>query len=58
MTEKKGKSIALVSNVDAEESQGDLDDDESLSKTIVSLGRQFNKILKRVDRRPRPNGEH
>jgi len=24
----------------------------------VSLGRQFNKILKRVDRRPKPNGQN
>lgn len=26
-TDKKGKGIAFVSNVDAEESQGDLEDD-------------------------------
>lgn len=45
-TDKKGKGIAFVSNVDAEESQGDLEDDQSLSEAIVLLGRQFNKILK------------
>jgi hypothetical protein len=48
--EKKGKNIAFTSNTDNEE-----DDEEDLSKDIVLLGRQFNKILKSVDRRPRRN---
>ncbi|KAK2403194.1 gag-protease polyprotein [Trifolium repens] len=51
--EKKGKSIAFTSNTDNEEV-----DEEDLSKDIVLLGRQFNKILKSVDRRPRRNVQY
>jgi hypothetical protein len=51
--EKKGKSIAFTSNTDNEEV-----DEEDLSKDIVLLGRQFNKILKSVDRRPGRNVQH
>ncbi|KAK2436528.1 gag-protease polyprotein [Trifolium repens] len=51
--EKKGKSIACTSNTDNEEV-----DEEDLSKDIVLLGRQFNKILKSMDRRPRRNVQH
>ena len=51
--EKKGKSIAFTSNTDNEEV-----DEEDLSKDIVLLGRQFNKILKSMDRRPRRNVQH
>jgi hypothetical protein len=36
----------------------DLDTREDLSEDIVLLGRQFNKILKSVDRRPRRNVQH
>jgi hypothetical protein len=57
-TEKKGKSIAFTSNTDREEVDDDLDTKEDLSDDIVLLGRQFNKILKRVDRRPRRNVKH
>ena len=56
--EKKGKSIAFVSNVDVEESQGDIEDDESLSEDIVLLGRLYNRILKQVNRRPKPKGQN
>ncbi|KAK2358620.1 gag-protease polyprotein [Trifolium repens] len=48
--EKKGKNIAFTSNTDSEEV-----DEEDLSDDIALLGRQFNKILKNVDRRPRRN---
>ncbi|WJX28187.1 beta-glucosidase [Trifolium repens] len=51
--EKKGKNIAFTSNTDNVEV-----DEEDLSKDIVLLGRQFNKILKSVDRRPRKNVQH
>jgi hypothetical protein len=57
-TEKKGKSIAFTSNTDIEEVYDDLDTREDLSEDIVLLGRQFNKILKRVDRRPMRNVKH
>ncbi|MCH97394.1 envelope-like protein, partial [Trifolium medium] len=38
-----------------EEMQCDMETDESTSNAIVLLGRKFNKILKRLDRRPRSN---
>ncbi|MCI15576.1 gag-protease polyprotein, partial [Trifolium medium] len=43
------------SNTGDEELLGDLESDESLSEAIVLLGRQFNKVLKRMDRRPKSN---
>ncbi|KAK2362889.1 gag-protease polyprotein [Trifolium repens] len=54
--EKKGKNIAFTSNT--EEADDNLDTREDLSEEIVLLGKQFNKILKRVDRRPRRNVQH
>ncbi|MCH87884.1 gag-protease polyprotein, partial [Trifolium medium] len=54
-SEKKNKSIALVSNTDDEELQSDMETDESISDAIVLLGRQFNKVVRRMDRRPRSN---
>jgi hypothetical protein len=51
--EKKWKNIAFTSNTDNEEV-----DEEDLSKDIVLLGRQFNKILKSVDRRPGRKVQH
>ncbi|MCI48639.1 gag-pol polyprotein, partial [Trifolium medium] len=54
-SEKKNKSIAFVSNADDEELQNDMDTDESISDAIVLLGRKFNKVLRRIDRRPRTN---
>jgi hypothetical protein len=52
-TEKKGKGIAFVSCADEEEEADESDDD--LSNDIAMLGRQFNKLQRRVDRRPRRN---
>ncbi|KAK2423439.1 gag-protease polyprotein [Trifolium repens] len=40
------------------ETQGDLDTDESINDVIVLLGRQFNKIVKRVDGRQKSNGSN
>ncbi|KAK2421778.1 gag-protease polyprotein [Trifolium repens] len=51
--EKKGKCIAFTSNTNNEEV-----DEEDLSDDIALPGRQFNKILKNVDRRPRRNVQH
>jgi len=56
--EKKGKSIAFVSNADIEEAQGDLENEENLAEEIVLLGRQFNKILKHADWRHRSDGQN
>jgi len=58
MTNEKGKGISFVSNVDAEETQGNHEDDENLSEAILLLGRQFKRVLKQVDRRPRPNRQN
>ncbi|XP_050888765.1 uncharacterized protein LOC127093915 [Lathyrus oleraceus] len=54
-SEKKNKSITFVSNTEDEENQCDLDIDEGISNAIVLLGRQFNKVLKGMDRKSRPN---
>ncbi|XP_057443220.1 uncharacterized protein LOC130735138 [Lotus japonicus] len=51
--EKKNKSIAFVSNMN--EDQSDKDPDESLSEAIALLGRKFNKVMRKFDRRARPN---
>jgi len=56
--DKKGKGIAYVSNVETDETQGNHEDDENLSESLVLLGRQFKKIFKKVDRRSRFNGQN
>src|SRR3954467_15056421 len=48
-SEKKNKSIAFVSN-SQEESR-----EENLSDSIAMLGKQFNKIIRSMDQRPRSN---
>jgi hypothetical protein len=49
-SEKKNKSIAFVSNTNVEEMQCEMETDESILDAIVLLGRQFNKVLKKMDR--------
>src|SRR3954469_20652101 len=51
-SEKKNKSIAFVSNSqeEVEESR-----EENLSESIAMLGKQFNKIIRGMDQKPRPN---
>ncbi|GAU51484.1 hypothetical protein TSUD_413700 [Trifolium subterraneum] len=56
--EKKNKSIAFVSNTEDEDLESDMESTDSISEAIVLLGRQFNKVLKRMDRRPRQNAKH
>jgi len=56
--EKKGKSIAFVSNADIEEAQGYLENEENLAEKIVLLGRQFNKILKHAYWRHKLDGQN
>ncbi|MCI17160.1 gag-pol polyprotein [Trifolium medium] len=53
--EKKNKSLAFSSNTGEEEGLGDLESDESLSEAMVLLGRQFNRIMKRMDKRSKSN---
>jgi excinuclease UvrABC nuclease subunit len=55
--DKKNKSIAFVTNTDDEAVQSDGEEQESIADVIAMLGRQFNKVLKRVDRRNRQNGQ-
>src|ERR1043165_1670858 len=50
--DKKNKSIALVSNTEEESNE---DDEEKISKAIAMLGRQFNKLIKRIDPKSRSN---
>ena len=54
-SEKKNKSIVFLSNTSDDQTQGNLETDEGISDVMVLLGRQFNNILKRMDRRRRPN---
>jgi len=51
----KSKSIAFVSNAESDVVQEETDTDESLSEAMALLGRQFNKVLRRMDRRGRQN---
>ena len=51
----KNKNIAFVSNADADDAQDEADTDESLSEAMTLLGRQFNKVLRRMDRRGKQN---
>jgi hypothetical protein len=44
-------TIAFVTNAEGEETQGDLDTEKRITNAIVLLGRQFNKMMKRVDGR-------
>ncbi|XP_045789080.1 uncharacterized protein LOC123884116 [Trifolium pratense] len=51
--DKKTKSIAFVSNAEEEDQQSDAESENSISDAMVLLGKQFNKVLKGMDKRPR-----
>jgi hypothetical protein len=51
----KSKSITFVSNAESDATQEETVTDESLSEAMVLLGRQFNKVLRMMDRRGRQN---
>ena len=58
-SEKNNKSITFNSNTDDDnEIQRDMETNERISNAIVDLGRQFNKVLEMMDRKPRPNVEN
>jgi len=57
-TKKKGKRVAFAANTGDEEAHGDIVNDENLSENLVLLGRQFNRILKQVNKRSRGNGQN
>jgi hypothetical protein len=54
--DKKNKSIAFVSNTDDGNDQSEDEEEDSIADAIAMLGRQFNKVLKKVDHRNRQNG--
>lgn len=51
----KNKSTTFVYNTEDEDEQCDLEIDEGMTNAIVLLGRQFNKVLKRMDKKSRFN---
>ncbi|CAJ2636537.1 unnamed protein product [Trifolium pratense] len=51
--DKKNKSIAFVSNAEEEDQLSDTESEQSISDAMVLLGKQFNKVLKRMDKRPK-----
>ena len=53
--ENKNKSIAFVSNIEDEEEDCDLDTDVRISNALAMLGRQFNKVIKRMGKNQRSN---
>ena len=52
---KKNKSIAFLSNIYDDQTEGNLEIDEEIAEVMVLLGRQFNKVLKRLDKGRKPN---
>ena len=57
-TEEKGKSIAFASSTENDVVLGDCVGDEDLSENFVLLEKQFNRIMKHVNRRPRSNEQN
>jgi len=53
--EKKEKSIVFVSNDDSQE---EYENDELLTEAIVLFGKQFNKVLKQAEWRPKSSCEN
>ena len=54
-SEKKVKTIAFMSNTEEKEEENGQDTDEDLANDVTLLGRQFNKLLKRMDVRSKSN---
>ncbi|XP_057445983.1 uncharacterized protein LOC130738093 [Lotus japonicus] len=53
-SDKKNKSIAFVSNAEDDDAS-EKESDENLSEAITLLGRKFNKVMRRFERKTRPN---
>ncbi|GAU46879.1 hypothetical protein TSUD_25960 [Trifolium subterraneum] len=51
----KNKSISFVSNAESEDIHEDLDTDKNITEAMVLLGRQFNKVLRKMDARGKKN---
>jgi hypothetical protein len=57
--DKKNKSVAFISNdEDDEESQAAGEGEESIADALALIGKQFGRVLRRVDRRSRQNGQN
>jgi len=54
-SEKKAKSIAFMSNTEGEDEEGGQEIDEYLANEVAMLGRQFNRLLKKMDVRSKEN---
>ncbi|CAJ2673932.1 unnamed protein product [Trifolium pratense] len=57
-SEKKNKSIAFSSKNNEEELEDEEESNESISEAMELLGKQFNKVLKQMNKRPRPNSKN
>src|SRR4051812_15310923 len=53
--ERKNKSITFVTNTSDNSKESNGGSDENLSDAIAMLGKQFNRLIKRVDQKSRPN---
>jgi hypothetical protein len=57
--DKKNKSVVFISNdEDDEESQAAGEGEESIADALALIGKQFGRVLRRVDRRSRQNGQN
>lgn len=54
-TGKKTKIISFVSSTEDKQNQCNLDTGEGMANAIVFLGRKFDKVLKKIDRKLRLN---
>jgi hypothetical protein len=50
--------VAFISNDDDDESQTVVEGEESIDDALALIGKQFGKVLRRVDRRARQNGQN
>ncbi|KAK2382273.1 hypothetical protein QL285_069821 [Trifolium repens] len=59
-SEMKNKSITFISNTgdDNDEIQCDMETNKGISNAIIDLGKQFNKVLQKMDRKQRSNVEN
>ena len=54
-SEKKNKGVAFVSNTEEDDDQSEMDMGEEFSYALALLGRKFNKVFKKFDRKSRTN---
>ena len=54
-SEKKAKSRAFMSKTEGEDEEGGQDIDGGLANDVAMLGRQFNRLMKKIDVRSKAN---